>query len=743
MENNGRLDPQQLLMALLQTGQGRHKVYLGYAPGVGKTQQMLKDALALKAQGVDIVVGWFDIHGRPGMEGLLEPLEVIAPKLVTYQGVAVPLLDVEAIRLRRPATVLVDELAYRNPPGYPRRYQEVQQLLEAGISVFSTVNIQHLERQAPAASRILDQPVGETVPDLMVLSADEVRVLDLSPADLRERLKAIYGREVSHSPLFLESTLNYLRELALRTVAEKVDLQILSEENPGVAGPAGVRERILVAISTNPDAQRLIRRGGLKAQRLDAEFFVLYVENHPLNPQDQTTLQAHIRLAESLGAQFIRYRARDISGALLAFIRERHITQVILGESLRSPWEVFMHGGSIIHRLLRNTSNLDVLIVGETESTGSLCPLAPPIAPVPPAQLGHHKVYIGAAPGVGKTFAMLQTAQALQKQGVDVVAGVIETHGRAQTAALMEGLTVIPKRIVAYQGRRFEEFDLEAVLQRHPRVVLVDELAHTNIPSRQNFNTKRYQDVQTLLSQGIDVISTVNIQHLESLNVLVERTTGVRVRETVPDRILEEAEITLIDLTPEELQERMREGKIYSLAKVEQALQNFFRRENLSALRELALREVADTLEPTTCSTPTQDCILVCVKDDHPQLIYRGARIARRYSGNGPGGTAQLVVVYVGPAKPGVQNIAQRTSEMEGVFVHRTASLYSSQRIAQEIAAVAQTYAVTQIVLGESRHPLVKELLFGSVTDNLVRQVRNLDLLIVGTLRASARYTPS
>src|SRR5215510_16082141 len=202
------------------------------------------------------------------------------------------------------------------------------------------------------------------------------------------------------------------------------------------------------------------------------------------------------------------------------------------------------------------------------------------------------RVYIGAAPGVGKTYKMLEDAHLLKKQGVDIVVAAVETHGREDTKAMIGDLERVPMHQIKYRGVTLEELDLDAVIQRHPAIAIVDELAHTNVPGSKN--SKRYEDVLDLLGSGISVITAVNIQHLESLNDVVSRTTGVRVRETIPDYFLRRAdEVVNVDVSVDTLRTRLRQGKIYGVEKIEQALSNFFRKGNLSALRELALRQVA------------------------------------------------------------------------------------------------------------------------------------------------------
>src|SRR6266403_378914 len=209
---------------------------------------------------------------------------------------------------------------------------------------------------------------------------------------------------------------------------------------------------------------------------------------------------------------------------------------------------------------------------------------------------GKLKVYIGSAAGVGKTYRMLQEAHDLRRRGIDVVVGFIETHGRAETAALVEGLEVVPRKRTEYRGVPVEEMDVDAVRARKPTVAVVDEIPHTNAPG--SHNRKRYQDVLALLDAGINVIGAMNVQHLESLNGLIERATGVAVRETVPDSFLKKADqLVNLDLAVEDLQERLRAGKIYAPEKIPWALENFFKDQNLATLRELALREVAESLD--------------------------------------------------------------------------------------------------------------------------------------------------
>src|ERR1700689_1841084 len=257
------------------------------------------------------------------------------------------------------------------------------------------------------------------------------------------------------------------------------------------------------------------------------------------------------------------------------------------------------------------------------------------------AQAGRLKIFVGAAPGVGKTYEMLQSAHAKLKAGIDVVVGVVETHGRAETEALLQGLEVLPRKRLEYRDQVLEEMDLDGLIARHPQIALVDELAHTNAPGSRH--PKRYLDVEELLSHGIDVYTAVNIQHIESLNDVVEQITHVRVRETVPDSVFDRADaIELIDLTPDDLIARLREGKVYVPKQAERALEHYFSPVNLTALRELALRRTAERVDEQLLSEmqahaiqgpwPAGERILVCVSEDPRSagLVRYAKRLADR-----------------------------------------------------------------------------------------------------------------
>ena len=345
------------------------------------------------------------------------------------------------------------------------------------------------------------------------------------------------------------------------------------------------------------------------------------------------------------------------------------------------------------------------------------------------------------APGVGKTYAMLDEGRRIKARGVDVVVGFVETHGRAETAALLDALEVVPRRRIPYRGVVLEELDPAAVLARRPRVALVDELAHTNAPG--SAHAKRYEDVLELLDAGIDVVSTVNIQHLESLNDTVRQITGVAVHETVPDWVLDRAdEVELVDVTPELLHERLRQGLVYPAGRAEQALAHFFREGNLTALRELALRRTAQAVERRLEGYmrehdlegwATTDRVMVCVdaRPLGPSLIRRGWRLAAA-------ARAQLLVIHVAtPAQPlpGEAQVAlEATLQLAEALGAEVVRLEGAD-VATTLARYAHERNVSQLVIGHPSHGRWHEFVRGSTVNRLSRLTPEIDVLLVAEPR--------
>src|SRR5262245_10124772 len=357
------------------------------------------------------------------------------------------------------------------------------------------------------------------------------------------------------------------------------------------------------------------------------------------------------------------------------------------------------------------------------------------------SRAGKLKIFVGAAPGVGKTYEMRQQARARKQDGYDIVVGVVETHGRKETQALLESLEIVSRKRLEYRGQWLEEMDLDAVIARRPQIVLVDELAHTNAPGSRH--PKRYLDVEELLAQGIDVYTTVNIQHIESLNDVVAQITHVRVRETVPDSVFDRADaIELVDLTPDDLIQRLREGKVYVPKQAERALEHFFSPANLTALRELALRRTADRVDEQLLTEmqshaiqgpwPAGERILVCISEDPRAagLVRYAKRLSDRL--HAPF-TALAIETRRSLQLPGAERdrIADTLRLAERLGGEAITMPASSHRIADDIISFAHANNVTQIIIGKSTRTRWFEILHGSVVHDLVRRSGNISVHVI------------
>lgn len=351
------------------------------------------------------------------------------------------------------------------------------------------------------------------------------------------------------------------------------------------------------------------------------------------------------------------------------------------------------------------------------------------------------RIYIGAAAGVGKTYQLLEDAHALKKEGIDVVIGAVETHGRSETAEQIKDLEIVPPLKLEYRGSVFDEMDLDAVIRRAPKVVVVDELAHTNIPGARN--AKRYEDVLELLEKGISVVSAVNIQHIESLNDIIARTTGVTVRETVPDTFFKRAdEIIDVDVSIDTLRTRLRQGKIYAPEKIEQALNNFFRKGNLATLRELALRQVAqhqsvqdqeyrelEGLEPATI--PEKVMVCMASRGSAAKLLRTGVRIVGRHAYR----DWYAVHVETPNEEPGrispeayaalQENI--RLAESLGAVVVRL----KGSDVVDELLRFARENEITHVIFGQSARSRWQIIFKGSVINRFLREVKDAAVHVI------------
>jgi len=352
---------------------------------------------------------------------------------------------------------------------------------------------------------------------------------------------------------------------------------------------------------------------------------------------------------------------------------------------------------------------------------------------------GKLKIFFGSAPGVGKTYAMLEAAQMRREEGVDIVVGVAETHGRKETESLLDGLEILPRRIYSYRGRDIQEFDIDAALARNPSLIIVDELAHTNVPGARH--KKRWQDVQEMICAGISVYTTVNVQHLESLNDIVRQITGVIVRETLPDSFLDRAdEIELIDLPPDDLLQRLKEGKVYIPEQAEKAMENFFRKGNLIALRELSLRRTAEQVNEQMESYrrdagvqdiwPAAERILVCI-GTNPRSI-RLIRAARRMAA---GLRAEWIAVnveapsHIKPSEEDLKILAEHMRLAESLGA-QTVTL-TGHKASEEILNYARQRNISKIIVGKPTHPRWKDKLLGSPLDEIIRGSGDIEVYVI------------
>ncbi|MBE3560323.1 MAG: universal stress protein [Ktedonobacteraceae bacterium] len=396
--------------------------------------------------------------------------------------------------------------------------------------------------------------------------------------------------------------------------------------------------------------------------------------------------------------------------------------------------------------------------------TGTTPSASPDTSRAQRPQRGKLRVYLGAAAGVGKTYAMLAEGNRRKARGTDVVIGFVETHGRAKTQEQIGNLEVIPRKKITYRGVTLEEMDTDAVIARHPKVALIDELAHTNVPGSKH--TKRYQDVQDILDAGIDVITTLNVQHLESLNDLITSITGIRVRETLPDYILDQAdEVELVDIAPTALRQRMKHGNVYPPERIETALNNFFREGNLTALREIALRLTASKTESQLQKYMTEQHITapwtaterVLVGFDHrphsKQVIRDAWRLAHGLHADfiavnvELAGYAAFVRRLVAFFKYGSKAGQIRAARKEAVEKHARLAedlgaeviRVKSGDVACTLADLARQRRVTQIVLGQPMRSRLEEFLYGSLVNRLLRQRLHVDIHLVPVTRESEK----
>ena len=377
MESASPSAAESVLARVKEEGRARLRLYIGAAPGVGKSYRMLEDAHELRRQGVDVVIGFIEPHGRADTKALISDLEQVPMRELEYRGVVLQEMDVEAIKARRPAIAVVDELAHTNVPGsaHQKRYEDVIELLGSGISIISAVNIQHIESLNDAIASTTGVRVRETIPDWVLKRADEVVNVDVSIETLRDRLRKgkIYDAakiEQALSNFFRKGNLTALRELALRQLAtDQAGKAQEYRDREGLERPV-IPEKVMVAMASRGSARTLLRVGSRIAGRLASDWYAVYVETpreEPgrIEPEDHVALADNIRFAQQLGAKVVKLKSSKVADALVEFAKREGITHVIFGQSARSRWDLLMHG-SIVDRFLRDVRNATVQIVPMT-----------------------------------------------------------------------------------------------------------------------------------------------------------------------------------------------------------------------------------------------------------------------------------------------------------------------------------------------------------------------------------------
>ena len=566
---------------------GRLKAYLGAMPGSGKTFAMLREGRDRRDAGEDVVVGFIETHGRARTQEAVGTLEVLPRLSVDYRGTKLSEMDVDAVLARHPQVALIDELAHTNAPGvrHHKRWEDIEDIRDAGIDVITTMNIQHLESVKDVVERITGITVHETVPDSVLDRADEVQFIDITPEALRKRMRHgnIYPPDRVDMALrnfFRPGNLGALRELGLRLVAERVEGQ-----RGGVQAPP---EDVLAAVGGGVSAEALIRRGVRQARRRRGFCTVVHVRTVEDPVPGPGSDEGWRRLAAELQTSLVEPEATDIAAALIAVAHDRGSRHVVMGEPHPRGFFGRMRK-SIVDRVIEGLPDADVHVISRYSAT----PYAPQDRPNPDSLLrdlsmtrprGGLRLYMSYARGAGATTQMLDEARRRVARGTDVVVGAVSGGGasRLGTLPLLGGHASPAARGV---------LDVEALMSRNPDVVAIDDLAGVTTTGRLVAHV-----LPRIRAACINVIGTVHLTDLRStVSVMGPLLNRPKERPILDDSSVDPAdEIELIDVPPAELEERLRQGEIMPPAEAIQALQGEFRPEVLTALRELALRRVAE-----------------------------------------------------------------------------------------------------------------------------------------------------
>jgi two-component system sensor histidine kinase KdpD len=734
---------------------GKLTVFVAAAPGAGKTYAMLEEGHRRKAEGDRVAVGLVEAYGRPRTEALLEGLDVIPRKVVPYKGIDVRELDVDEVLRQHPDVVLVDELYHTNAPGVKneKRYQDVEQIRDAGIDVLTTMNIQHLESLKDVAEQISGNTIRETIPDRLLDDADEIQLVDISPEALRKRMKHgnIYPEQNIARGLggfFRAGTLAAMRELALGWLA--------NSESERIAEAGTVSENVVAAVREPVQSQPLIRRAVRMSRRYRGRCAVVTV----LRPGELLTeaLEESQELAEALNAQFDAVVSSDPPQAIVEAVRRHDARQLVIG----APGGKFLerYRGSLVDELLDELKDVDIHVIARLDSgehkpdprtvveAAISEPVADPIG-TEGGDRGYLRIYVGYAPGCGTTSMMLREGQRRAGRGTRVIVGAAATYNLKANLEAMTGLVAIPPRGVPTRAGGAADMDLDAVFNSGAEVVCVDDLGYENrLPDARH--RYRYEEVEELRHGGFKVVSTVHLHDVATAASTVAAATGLKREGVVPDWVLRQAtELEVVDVPPATLLHRLQEHDVPVSDSRRHQLSQVYTHDVLSRLREIALRLVATHTDARllaymeasgiTESWESMTRVMACVA---PQpgldgLIERAAREALRAEG-------KLVVVSVAPTEnPGgdAQKVADsataRYQEMTLTLGGQFVSLRSN-RPSQALLDYARKNHVTEIVLARGGHKEKSGPLGSSIKREIIRGASQIDVHVLREVLSAA-----
>ena len=694
---------------------GRLRVHLGAAPGSGKTFSMLREAHDRRSQGEDVVVGYVEAHGRRLTQAAIGNLEVVPRLRVEYRGKALEEMDLDAVIARHPQVAIVDELAHTNAPGvrHPKRYQDVDDILDAGIDVITTVNVQHLESVKDLAEHITGIPVRETLPDRVLDEADEIQFIDISPEALRKRMRHgnVYAPEKVDTALanfFRPGNLAALREIALRHVAQTVG------RARGAVRPSP--QDVLVAVSGRASSAALIRRAARLARRFDGFCTVLTVHDDDSAEAEEGRAKAR-QLAELLQCAYVERRGKVVD-VVLQVARELGVQHVVIGESPAPGIRSRLRRG-LVDRLITELPEVDVHVIARIAGRGT----TPEAAERPDsdallralhatASRAGLRVYLGYARGVGTTLAMLEEACRRRGRGTDVVVAAVNTEQRPACVEALQELELIggPNSPAAHG-----HVDVAALLRRNPEVACLDDLAALDSDGR-----PIAESIPRLLRSGMMLLATLHLTDMRSTVEGMGRILGRPPEHVVDDSLLDQVtELEIIDITPAALDERLRRGEILPARDAARARTEAFRPDVLAALRELAFRLLAEHtdrrlvayMRDRGIATPweVRPRVLLGVppREGMEDVIRRAAETALRLDG-------RLTAVTVRDRPRSEQEIhllgtyAALTHQLGGEFV----TLYERDP-AQALTAYARRTLATHVVVtrGRGRRGTLRQLI--------------------------------